>query len=89
MVPDVFGAAAWHEGVAIAADRRLGGAGRAPGGTDGRAFPRAPGDAGSAGTGSGGGLALAPGGSATIDDTTITGNNASTGDDDVSGTLSG
>ena len=40
------------------------------------------------GTGVGGGLNLVPGGSATIDDTTITGNHASTTDNDVHGTFS-
>jgi hypothetical protein len=37
--------------------------------------------------GVGGGIDLAPGGTATIDDTTITGNDASTKDNDVSGTF--
>jgi hypothetical protein len=34
-------------------------------------------------------LALTPGGTVTIDNTNISGNSASTGDNDVSGTFSG
>jgi hypothetical protein len=53
----------------------------------GLAFPGEGGKAGAAGTGIGGGLNLAPGGGATIDDTTVTGNHASTTDNDVHGTF--
>ena len=46
------------------------------------------GTAGVSGVGVGGGLDLLPGGTVVIDDTTITGNQASTSDNDVSGTFS-
>src|SRR5262249_1166900 len=72
-----------------AAGGAIGGPGQAPGGTDGQAFPRGPGAAGGAGMGRGGGIHLVPGGKVTIDDTRVTGNNASTGNNDVSGTFSG
>jgi hypothetical protein len=49
------------------------------------AFNGAPGTPGTAGTGVGGGLDLLPGGTATIDNTTVTGNHASTSDNDVHG----
>jgi hypothetical protein len=59
-----------------------------PGGGHGEADLGTAGTAAAAGSGIGGGLSLAPGGSATIDNTTITGNHASTIDDDVHGTFS-
>ena len=64
------------------------GSGGLPGGAPGLAFLGTAGTAGTAGAGIGGGLNLAPGGSATIDNTTIAGNHASTSDDDVHGTFS-
>ena len=63
------------------------GAGGTPSGTAGSAFPGSPGTAGVSGVGVGGGLDLIPGGTAVIDDTTVTGNHASTNDNDVSGTF--
>ncbi len=55
---------------------------------NGQAHPGAAGVAGVAGVGIGGGLDLLPGGTVTIDNTNITGNTASTSDNDVSGTFS-
>ena len=49
--------------------------------------PAAAGALGVSGVGVGGGLDLLPGGIVVIDDTTITGNQASTADNDVSGTF--
>ena len=66
----------------------IGGQGQAPGGPAGQAFPGIAGVAGVEGVGVGGGLDFFPGGDATIDNTNITGNNASTADNDVSGTFS-
>ena len=63
------------------------GAGGAPGGFPGSAFPGTAGTAGVSGVGVGGGLDLLLGGTVVIDDTTITGNQASTNDNDVSGTF--
>ena len=63
------------------------GDGGTPHGTAGAAFPGSPGAAGVAGVGVGGGLDLLPGGTVVIDNTTITGNTASTTDNDVSGTF--
>jgi hypothetical protein len=64
------------------------GPGGTPNGVAGSAAPGAAGPAGTGGSGIGGGLNLAAGASATIDDTTITGNLASTSDNDVHGTFS-
>ena len=64
------------------------GAGGTPNGIPGSAFPGSPGAAGVSGVGVGGGLDLIPGGTVVIDDTTITGNLASTSNNDVSGTFS-
>jgi hypothetical protein len=53
----------------------------------GNSSPGAPGTGGAAGQGLGGGLYLQSGGTVTIDDTTVTGNQASTSDPDVFGTF--
>ena len=66
----------------------LGGPGHTPGGRDGQAIPGGFGIQGSNGAGNGGGLDLMPGGRVTIDDTNITGNNATTQGNDVFGTFS-
>jgi len=67
----------------------IGGAGGDPGGAMGStAVPGQPGTNGFAGFGLGGGIAINGPGKATIDDTTITGNTASSGDNDVDGTFS-
>ncbi len=66
----------------------FGGLGGAPGGRAGQAFTGAPGAAAVAGVGAGGGLDLFPGGIVIIDNADITSNNASTPDNDVSGTFS-
>ncbi len=63
------------------------GIGRAPGGADGTEFLGKAGSPGSGGTGAGGGLYLSSGGTATIDNANITGNQASTSDNDVFGTF--
>src|SRR5262249_8057856 len=63
------------------------GAGGSPGGSAGAAFPGSNGAAGVAGVGIGGGLDLVTRGTAPDRDTTITGNTASTTDNDVSGTF--
>jgi hypothetical protein len=65
-----------------------GGQGGTPGGSNGQAHPGTPGATGTAGLGVGGGLDLAPGGTATIDNTTISGNSASNTGNDVFGTFS-
>jgi hypothetical protein len=70
------------EGTAIA------GLGGSPGGHAGTATPGAFGAGGAAGNGIGGGLNLTGGGHATIDNTTRTGNHATTTDNDVHGTFS-
>ena len=54
----------------------------------GGVIPGKAGKAGTAGMGIGGGLDLIAGGHATIDNTTVTGNHASTSDNDVAGTFS-
>ncbi len=64
------------------------GTGGSPSGTAGTAFPGHFGTAGNSGTGMGGGLDLITGGTAVIDNTTITGNSATTTDNDVHGTFS-
>ena len=61
--------------------------GGSPGGTAGQTVLGNPGTAGLIGTGLGGGLDLEAGGTATIDNTTITGNTASTNDNNVDGTF--
>ena len=53
----------------------------------GPAFPGTPGASGLSGTGIGGGLNLLAGGTVVIDDTNITGNHATTSNDDVFGTF--
>ena len=68
-----------------AAGGAIGGQGQTPGGPAGQAFPGIAGVAGVEGVGLGGGLDFFPGGDVTIDNTNITGNNASTADNDVSG----
>jgi hypothetical protein len=72
-------------GAGGAAGTATAGPGGSPGGTPGYTFPGTPGAQGSPGTGSGGGLFLDPAGTATIKDTTITGNQASTSNNDVAG----
>src|SRR4051794_19719752 len=57
------------------------------GGSRGSPAPAPAGTAGVPGVGIGGGLDLLPGGTVVIDDTTVTGNQASTNDNDVSGTF--
>ena len=57
-------------------------------GSIGLAFPAGPGGTGSSGVGIGGGLDLVIGGTAVIDNTTVTGNHATTTDDNVHGTFS-
>jgi hypothetical protein len=59
-----------------------------PGGTAGSILPGSPGVNGAAGAGIGGGLDLGPAGMSVIDNTTITGNHASTSNDDVAGSFS-
>ena len=66
----------------------FGGVGGAPGGMNGQAHPGASGTSAVSGVGVGGGLDLFPAGTVTIDNTNITGNTASTADNDVSGTFS-
>jgi hypothetical protein len=63
------------------------GLGAPPVGSNGLAFPGSPGGTGSSGVGIGGGLGLDPGGTVVIDNTTITGNHATTTDNDVHGTF--
>jgi hypothetical protein len=63
-----------------------GGSGGTPNGNSGLAFVGDPGADGFDGVGLGGGIVTT--GTATIDNTTITGNHASTNDDDVDGTIS-
>jgi hypothetical protein len=57
------------------------------GGRDGAGVFLGAGVAGPAGTGVGGGLFLDPAGSATLVNTTVSGNQASTSDNDVHGTF--
>ncbi len=54
---------------------------------NGQAHPGSPGTAGLSGVGVGGGLDLLPGGHATVRNTNVTGNHASTTDNDTSGTI--
>jgi hypothetical protein len=65
----------------------LAGAGGSPGGMAGNVFPGSSGTAGSAGLGIGGGLDLVAGGMVVIDNTTISGNHATTTDNDVFSTF--
>ncbi len=74
-------------GTGTAAGSVHGGAGGSPGGTAGQAFVGANGTVGIAGSGKGGGLDLITGGTATIDNTTITANLASSTNNDVAGTF--
>ena len=76
-----LGGAGWLGGGAQA------GLGGTPGGFPGTAILGTAGTTGPSGVGIGGGLDLLPGGTVVIDDTTITGNQASTNDNDVSGTF--
>ena len=64
------------------------GIGGSPSGAAGTSFPGKFGTAGTTGTGVGGGLDLITGGTAVIDNTSITGNSATTTDDNVHGTFS-
>jgi hypothetical protein len=64
------------------------GTGGSPSGAAGTSFPGHFGTAGTAGTGVGGGLDLITGGTVVIDNTTISGNSATTTDNDVHGTFS-
>jgi hypothetical protein len=66
----------------------LAGTGGSPGGMAGQSFPGNHGTAGFIGPGIGGGLNLESGGTAVIDNTTVTGNQASTSGDNVSGAFS-
>jgi hypothetical protein len=59
-----------------------------PSGAPGMSFPGHFGTGGTTGIGVGGGLDLMTGGTVVIDNTTITGNNATTTDNDVHGTFS-
>jgi hypothetical protein len=61
--------------------------GGTPNGAAGQSFPGTPGIAGPAGVGSGAGLNLATGSITVIDNTSATGNHASTQDNDVAGTI--
>ena len=63
------------------------GLGASPGGSNGLAFPAGPGGTGSSGVGIGGGVDLEIGGTAIIDNTFVTGNHATTSDNDVFGTF--
>ena len=63
------------------------GTGGTPGGTNGQVFPGNRGRTGTAGTGVGGGLDLIAGGTVVIDNTTLTGNTATTSNNDVFGTF--
>jgi hypothetical protein len=74
-------------GTGALAGNAIAGLGGVPGGFAGTAFPGTNGSAGASGVGIGGGLDLLPGGTAAIADTTITGNTASTNDNDVAGTF--
>ena len=64
------------------------GTGGSPSGAAGTSFPGKFGTAGTSGTGVGGGLDLITGGTVVIDNTSITGNGATTTDNDVHGTFS-
>jgi hypothetical protein len=68
--------------------RPIPGVGGAPGGTDGTAAFGITGSPGSSGHGIGGGLYTDTTGTAKVDNTNITGNHASTSNDDVFGTVS-
>jgi hypothetical protein len=83
------GATVTVNGTTFSSDEAVGGAGGLGGVTGNSAFPGQPGGNGFAGSGLGGGIAIfTVFGTATIDDTTITGNTASSGDNDVDGTFS-
>jgi hypothetical protein len=64
------------------------GTGGSPSGVSGGSFLGHFGTAGTPGTGVGGGLDLVTGGTVVIDNTTISGNSATTTDNDVHGTFS-
>ena len=74
-------------GAGAAAGIPVAGSGGIPGGVPGQTFPASSGTAGQPGTGIGGGLNLIAGGTVVIDDTMVTGNHATTNNDDVFGTF--